>query len=236
MVGYVLGGGGVPSTVASAREQPGGRRGRQRTRFKPFPHDLGLSNVRPCDSGLKGAEVGWDSLGPGQGRRRGAGEQGLRGDPPLGEGLGALVLPRAPRGRVGTGHPSRPASLPVPTLTWRPARRRRRAKIPFPTLLWEAVRGAPWDRPRPGSPGTRSLGSRSSAGAGGSGIRGRAAAAGGSEAGAGSGRLQAPGEGPAAAWRGGEDAQPPRSGTRGPAPRRAYTPRPPPSPHHARPC
>lgn len=105
LVGYVLGGGGVSSTVASAQEQPGGRRGRQRTRFKPFPHDLGLSNVRPCDSGLKGAEVGWDSLGPGQGRRRGAGEQGLRGDPPLPRGPGGVSPSPGAPGASGDGTP-----------------------------------------------------------------------------------------------------------------------------------
>lgn len=59
------------------------------------------------------------------------------GDPTL---RGAGGLPALSR----TGHGSPPGSLPVPALTWRPARWRVRAKIFLRTLLWEAVGPPLW--------------------------------------------------------------------------------------------
>lgn len=118
---------------------------------KPFPYHLGLFK-RLRDSGLKGAQLAGAAEDPGRARGGGLGSR-TPGDPPLPAGSRAEVLPRAPQLGVGTGHGSQPASLPVPALTWRPARRRRRAKIPFPTQLWEAVGGLPGIGPAQGARG-----------------------------------------------------------------------------------
>ena len=98
LVGYVLEGdlfnGGLRGPAAERRGE--GFRGLLLA--KPFPNDLGLSNVRLCNSGLKEAEAGWGR--PGRGTRA----QDPR-DTPLRAGPGAEILPGAPQPRVGDGTP-----------------------------------------------------------------------------------------------------------------------------------
>lgn len=110
--------------------------------------------MRSCNSGLNRGTSWLRQPRTQEGPGRGAAVQDSRLPAPPGRAWTEILL-GASGLRVGTGHGSRPGSLPVPALTWWLARRRQQAKSPFPTQLWEAVRGLPGVGPSQGAPGRR---------------------------------------------------------------------------------